>query len=370
MLKSVLVLSLMLWMNVSTVTGQTNEPFKIAIIGLTHDHVHAILNELNSEEFEIVGIVETNESVIKRLKDRYGFSSELVFRSSDELLKKVKPDAVTAYGSTFQHLEVVAQFAPKGIHVMVEKPLAVNMEHASQMEKLAKENNIHLITNYETTWYSSNKYVHDLTRQKDKFGQIRKIVVHDGHQGPKEIGCSQDFLDWLTDPVLNGGGAVTDFGCYGANLATWLMNGEEPTSVSAVLQQLKPEMYPLVDDEATIIVTYPSAQVIIQASWNWPYNRKDMEVYGVEAYAFAKDKFNVNYKLVTDKKSKDIKLQELGRSFNNPFSYLKGVVNGSIQLNSNDLSSLENNMMVVKILDAAKESARTGKRIEFNSDEE
>ena len=369
MFKSILVLSLMLFMTVSTITGQTKEPFKIAIIGLTHDHVHAILNELNSEEFEIVGMVETNQSVIKRLRDRYGFSSDLVYGSSEELLKKVIPDAVTAYGSTFQHLEVVEKFAPEGIHVMVEKPLAVNMEHASQMQKLAKENNIHLITNYETTWYSSNKYVYDLTRQKDKFGQIRKIVVHDGHQGPREIGCSEDFLDWLTDPVLNGGGAVTDFGCYGANLATWLMNGEEPTSVTAVLQQLKPEIYPLVDDEATIIVAYPSAQVIIQASWNWPYNRKDMEVYGVEAYAFAKNKTNVNYKLVSDKKSKDIVLKELGSRYNNPFSYLIGVVNETIQPNYNDLSTLENNMMVVKILDAAKESAKTGKRIEFSSDE-
>ena len=89
-----------------------------------------------------------------------------------------------------------------------------------------------------------------------------------------------EFLSWLTDPKLNGAGALFDFGCYGAGLMTWLMNGEKPLTVTAVTQQIKPEIYPKVDDEATIIITYPKAQAIIQASWNWPFDRKDMEVYG------------------------------------------------------------------------------------------
>ncbi|WP_317196170.1 Gfo/Idh/MocA family protein [Hymenobacter siberiensis] len=56
-------------------------------------------------------------------------------------------------------------------------------------------------------------------------GDIRKMVAHDGHQGPKEIGVNAEFLAWLTDPVQNDGGALPDFGCYGADLMTWLMQG-------------------------------------------------------------------------------------------------------------------------------------------------
>ena len=89
-----------------------------------------------------------------------------------------------------------------------------------------------------------------------------------------------EFLAWLTDPEKNGAGALFDFGCYGANLMTWLMDDARPTSVTAVTQRIKPEIYPRVDDEATIILEYPGAQAIIQASWNWPFDRKDMEVYG------------------------------------------------------------------------------------------
>jgi predicted dehydrogenase len=89
-----------------------------------------------------------------------------------------------------------------------------------------------------------------------------------------------EFLAWLTDPEKNGAGALFDFGCYGANLMTWLMDDARPTSVTAVTQKMKPEVYPRVDDEATIILEYPGAQAIIQASWNWPFDRKDMEIYG------------------------------------------------------------------------------------------
>jgi hypothetical protein len=117
--------------------------------------------------------------------------------------------------------------------------------------------------------------------------------VHDGHRGPKEIGVEPEFLSWLTDPVRNGGGALTDFGCYGANLMTFLMEGEVPLAVTAVTRQVKPAIYPRVDDEATIVLTYPRAQAILQASWNWPVNRKDMEVYGERGYALAPDRGTV-----------------------------------------------------------------------------
>jgi predicted dehydrogenase len=97
------------------------------------------------------------------------------------------------------------------------------MEHARAMEASAKKGGIHVLVNYETTWYPANHEAFSLVHERHAIGEVRKIVVHDGHQGPKEIGCSPAFLEWLTDPVLNGGGALTDFGCYGANLITWLM---------------------------------------------------------------------------------------------------------------------------------------------------
>src|SRR3954464_3214308 len=169
---------------------------------------------------------------------------------------------------------------------MMEKPLAVNMEHALAIQEAARKGGIQVLVNYETTWYASNQEAYSLSHDQKSIGNIRKVVVHDGHRGPKEIGCSADFLNWLTNPKMNGAGAMFDFGCYGADLATWLMDGQRPLSVTAVALHIKPDVYPKVEDEATIIVAYPKAQAILQASWNWPFDRKDMEVYGKTGQVF------------------------------------------------------------------------------------
>ena len=142
------------------------------------------------------------------------------------MLDEVKPQAVVAFGSIFDHLAVVEAFAPRGIDVMVEKPLAVNLKHAKRMKDLAKKHDIHLLTNYETSWYPSTAQSFQMVLNDNFVGPLKKVVIHDGHRGPKEIGCNEFFLEWLTDPILNGGGALVDFGCYGANIMTVLTKGE------------------------------------------------------------------------------------------------------------------------------------------------
>jgi predicted dehydrogenase len=202
-----------------------------------------------------------------------------------------------------------------------------------------------------------------MVKEEKSLGTIRKVVIMDGHRGPKEIGCSPEFLHWLTDPVKNGGGAIIDFGCYGANIMTWLMDGKKPIAVTAVTQQLKPDLYPKVDDEATIILTYPDCQAIIQASWNWPFDRKDTEVYGTKGILVANKNNKMRY-VDGDRYGKEnmIDLSPLPHEVSNVFPYLAAVVQGRIKPKM-DLSSFEINQVVVEILEAARESAKTGKKV-------
>ena len=210
------------------------EPLRIGVIGLTHTQVHWIFGSEPRGDIQIVGIVEPNRELAQRYADQYNFSMDLVHTSMETMLNNTKQDAVSAFGSIYEHLEVVEVAAPRGIHVMVEKPLAVSMEHALKMEALAKKHNIHLLTNYETTWYPTTHKTYELINNNKEIGSIRKIMVQDGHKGPKRIGINQEFFEWLTDPVQNGGGAEVDFGCYGVNISTWLMNGKRPNSVTAI----------------------------------------------------------------------------------------------------------------------------------------
>ncbi len=348
--------------NIMAQASNNKKPFRIAIAGLNHGHAGTILSRAHDGDIEIVGVAEADRKLAEQYLTRYKLPLSLIYPSLDQMLDKVKPDGVAAFNSTFDHLAVVKACAPRKIPVMVEKPLAVSIEHAQQIESLAKTHGILVLTNYETTWYGSNNTIRDVVISKTQLGPLKKFVVHDGHQGPKEIGCGPEFLNWLTDPIKNGAGALMDFGCYGANQVTWLLNGQRPVSVTAVTRQYKPNVYPNVDDDATIIVNYPNAQAIIQASWNWPFGRKDIEIYGDKGYLLADRQGS---RVRTDEKTPEayIASPALEKPQHDPFAYFGALVRGEVKMAPYDAGSLENNMIVVAILENAKLSAQQGKTI-------
>ena len=336
------------------------QQMSVVIAGLNHDHINGILSQYDKGLVNITGIAEPDKQLQEKYKKLYHLPDSLFSTDLKKLLLQKKPDAVLGYNAAGQHLQIVEICAPLGISVMVEKPLAANLTQAKQIERLANKYHIKVLTNYETTWYGSYKDVYN-SINNDSIGDIRKIVAHDGHQGPKEIGCSADFLKWLTDPVLNGAGALNDFGCYGADLMTWLMHGIKPIAVTAVTRHYKPDVYPKVDDDATIILEYPKATGLIEASWNWPFSIKDLEVFGETGYLHALDNTNIVSRMRENRKSSK-QAEPLQAPFNNPIIYLTAVLQHKIS-GTNDQSSLEYNMIVMEILDAAKRSAASGKRI-------
>jgi predicted dehydrogenase len=262
-------IAIILLLNSMNSISQT--PVRLAVAGISHGHATWILGRKEKGDLLIAGIYESDTSLWQAYATKYHLKNDLFYSDLNKMLDAVKPEAVVAFGSVNQHVKVVEACAPRGIHVMVEKPLATTKEQAERMYSLAKKNNIHLLTDYETSWYPTTEKTYQLATDSLFVGKITKAVFHHGHEGPKKIHVSNEFFKWLTDPVENGGGALIDFGCYGANIMTYLMQHEAPVAVTAVTQHFQPDIYPKVDDEATIIVTYPSAQCIIQASWNWPF---------------------------------------------------------------------------------------------------
>jgi predicted dehydrogenase len=361
--KFLLILSFNMLLSLPLVAQK--EPLKIGVVGLTHTHVHWILGREDRGDILIVGIVEANRDLAERYSKQHGFPMSLVFTTLEEMIAATHPTAVTAFGTIYEHLKVVEICAPMGIHVMVEKPLAVSLDHAKKMEALAKKHSIYLLTNYETTWYPSNHKAYDLVKS-GVVGDLRKVVIRDGHKGPKNIGVNSEFLDWLTDPVQNGGGAIMDFGCYGANLMTWLQHGKKPLSVTAVTQQQQKANNPKVDDDATILLTYDTSNAVIQASWNWPIGRKDMEIYGLNGVVYADNRHQLRVRIAEGYDGfteETFTVPERPAPWDDPFALFAAVINKDITLDPFDPSSLENNMVVMEILDAAIKSAKTQRTI-------
>jgi predicted dehydrogenase len=342
--------------------GQT-KVLRVAIAGLVHGHAQGFFGgALKRTDIQIVGVSEPDRALFDSYAKKFGLNAALYHADLEEMINATHPQAILAYTNTFDHRKVVEICAKHGVAVMMEKPLAVSAEDAHAIAGAAAAAKIPVLVNYFTTWEPSRRAVYDVARD-GSIGEVRKIVAHDGHKGPKEIGVGPEFLGWLTDPKLNGGGALYDFGCYGADFATWLMNGQRPQTVTAVTLQIKPDVYPNVDDDATILLTYPKAQAILQGSWNWPFGRSDVEVYGKTGTVFTAGRDQIEVRQAGDHETKKVPAKPLPEPTNDSLSYLRAVVLDGAK--SEGPGSLEINVVVAEIMDAARESSKTGKTVKL-----
>src|SRR6266850_133806 len=136
--------SLLLFSGSLTATGQL---LKVGVVGLSHDHVHGILQQYKRGEVIIAGIAEADGQLVERYKKTYQLPDSLFFKNVSNLLGHVKPDVVLAYNAISEHLAVVEACAPMGVSVMVEKPLAITGKQAERIISLASRFHIQVLTN-------------------------------------------------------------------------------------------------------------------------------------------------------------------------------------------------------------------------------
>lgn len=343
--------------------GAGAQPLRVAVAGVSHDHIWQMINIMDRGDFEVVGVTEADDALRDACVLHKSLSGEKFFSDVSDMLDAVNPEAVVCYGPPCDHLSVVEECAPRGISVMMEKPMATSYSDALKMQKYALKYGINVITNYCTTWYPAKQYAKSLL-DSGKVGELFSMSFYGGHRGPSEIGCSKQFVDFLKDPERGGAGAIVDFGCYGANLATWMLGNARPECVYAVTQTRKPGTYAPVDDDSTIVLKYPGGiTVTIFGSWDWPYTRLDSYIYGSEGCIYQKDDKNIQIQTDGPSPSEFMTAPALASPYDDSYRYLKAVVRGEVDMKPTDLSSIENNVISMEILDAAIRSTRKGKPI-------
>jgi predicted dehydrogenase len=345
-------------------------PLKVAIVGLEHGHVGGFFSKsaltpaggiLSRPDVELVGVVDRDKALFDQYASKYHLAADMRFDTIAEMAAKVHPDAALVFTAPDKHRAIVEECAKLGVNVMMEKPLAITYADALAMQRAAEARHIHVLVDYETSWYASNTEAYNLVKT-GALGPVVKAIIRDGHQGPKEIGVQPEFLAWLTDPKQGGDGALIDFGCYGPDLMTWVMDGQAPISVFAVTKRIKPDVYPNVDDEADIVLNYPKAVAIIQGSWNWPFAQKQMDLYGKTGYAKAMTPTAIEVRKQGEDEGTVRQGAPLAAPYDDPLHYLEAVLSGTID-EGNSVSGLKTNVTVTQILDAARRSSLTGRAV-------
>src|SRR5215471_20990444 len=143
------------------------QEYKIAVVSMLHAHVWLHLGTmLKGDKVKLVGVSETLPELIARATredvipqtqgvTRPGVPQSLIFSDWKKMIDETKPDMVWAFTPTNGHVEVVRYCAPKGIHVIVEKPLAATYKEALEIQALARRHHTMVLANYGSTWQAS-----------------------------------------------------------------------------------------------------------------------------------------------------------------------------------------------------------------------
>jgi predicted dehydrogenase len=334
---------------------------RIAVVGLLHSHVWGHLPKMvKGEPARLVGVAETNPDLVAEAT-KMGVKPDQFFDDAARMLDIAKPEIVWAFNENNKHLDVVKLCAPRKVHVIFEKPLASTHRDSLAIRDLARKHGIQVMTNYQMAWWPSQ---YEARRAIDsgeigKPWRLRGIV---GHGGPGGKGTrSQYFFEWLTDPVKNGAGALMDFGCYNALWSLWYLG--RPESVMAHANQLRPETFPKVEDNSTMILSYKNGVGLFEGSWDLPRSFQDLEVFGLGGSV---QMANGRVEIRKGREAATARpIEPLPPERAEPIAYMVHCIRNGKSVEG--LTALDINVDVVEIIDAAKQSLKSSSVVKLGS---
>ena len=331
---------------------------RFGIIGLSHDHVWDVLPELRANEnAELVAATSLQTPLLARVKKEYDING---YTDSQEMAASEQLDAVLVYGNNRNGAEEAVKALDRGWHVLIEKPLAADLEGARNLLQKAGSTGKRLMVNWPITWWPQVQQAIAIA-QAGEIGEIWQVRYRAAHQGPKEMGASEYFCDWLYDPNRNGGGALLDYCCYGAVLSRVLLG--RPHSVTAVAGQLlKTDLD--AEDNAVLLMQYPKGISIAEASWTQIDKMTSYRtlIYGSEGTLLAEPEKG-RLLLATEKQpgGEEIEIREPEEHMKGPIAhFLHGIES---EQSFHPLCRASHGCDVQEILELGMEAAATGQRV-------
>jgi predicted dehydrogenase len=347
--------ALVLFLIVMITSPLSAQEMKIAVVGLVHAHVWGHLKTMIAgDAAELVGIAEPNPALVDEAK-KLGAADSLFYSDYRQMLKTTKPNIVWAFVENNRHREIAEVCAPLGIHLIFEKPLASTLDDALEIRRLAQQHQIQVMSNYQMAWWPANYVARKFAESGDigKVWRLRGIVGHGGpgSEGPR----SRYFFAWLTDPDKNGGGALVDFQCYNALWSLWYLG--KPETVYAQVNHLRPETFPKVEDNSTMVLSYKNGVGVFEGSWDLPRSFQDLEIFGPNGSLYM-SRSGVELRQGSAGPARQLRLDPLPPERAEPIAYMVDVIRNKRQVDG--LVALDINVDVVEIIEAAKESVKTG----------
>jgi glucose-fructose oxidoreductase len=247
---------------------------RIRVAGINFDHMHMgdlLRMAFDHPQAEIVGICDENPGRMEMAIRNFKIPGQCVFTNVDECMEKARPDFVILCPATARHAEYVERVAPRGVHILVEKPFAASVAEADRMIAAAKRHKVFLAINWPLRWYPGHCTAHRLLNE-GRIGELEEVHFYDGNRGP--LWHAADKIETMPTPALKrkswfykraeGGGSLLDYLGYGTTLATWYHQGRKPSEVTAVTDLLNGLE---VDEHSITIARYACGLSKFETRW-------------------------------------------------------------------------------------------------------
>lgn len=331
-------------------------PYRMAVVGLVHSHVWNHLDKMvKGTDVTLVGVAEPNSALQDEAR-KAGVPAALIVSDYVKMLDEKKPEIIWAFVENNRHLEIIEAAAARKINVIFEKPLASTYKDSLKIQEIATKAGIKVMCNYQMAWWPANYTARNMAASGE-LGQVYRLHGVVGHGGPGSEGTrNAAFFAWLTDPVKNGGGALMDFGCYNALWSLWYLG--RPETVYAHVNHLRPQVFPKVEDNANLILGYKNGVGMFEGSWDLPRSYQDLEVFGLKGSVYMK---NGSVEKQEGKNRLPVDIAPLAPEDAEPIAYMVSRMRQNKPIEG--MTALQINVDVIEIIEAAKESIRTGKAV-------
>jgi len=235
--------------------------YRVGFAGLVHDHIWGQIEYWKAmSDIELVAAGDPNPPLLEKARAN---GVPQTYDSWEELLEKEELDIVEVATDNASAVRVVEAAAPRGLHIKIEKPMSARLEQANRMVSAAEKAGVQLMIHWPTAFVPANALMFQMIKRGD-IGQPYYFRLRCAHAGPREIGCSHYFWEWLYDEERNGAGALIDYCCYCADMCSYLFG--LPQSVVGIRSVLAKE-YPVPDDNAMILMKYENLFGVAEACW-------------------------------------------------------------------------------------------------------
>ena len=247
--------------------------WRIAGINFDHFHMGDLLRMVHQHpNAEIVAMADEHPERMVSAQVNFELDGDQVFTDYRECLEQTKPDIVILCPAVARHAEWTEKVAPFGVHVLMEKPFASNLEGADRMIAAMEGTGKQLAINWPLAWRPSHTKTWSLI-QDGLIGEVEEVHFYDGNRGPLWHGADKiereptdedKDASWFYK-ASEGGGSLQDYLGYGTTLGTWFHGGKKPVEVMSMWDLDNNSLE--VDEHSITVARYKSGISKFETRW-------------------------------------------------------------------------------------------------------